>query len=158
MNSFGKNKEFENLGSVIKNSDIVVKNKKDPNTIAYEGKKEYQKNLIKDYSIKYPVKANSIPVLLERGVVDAAILDGIKAITIRGDYEETGENYTTYNMVVRKAIMGTREFKDFIEKYNEVAEELNDEKLYQNEVEIYLKEGKWPKHVSTPRFQRIKIL
>ncbi|MCS5422555.1 MULTISPECIES: hypothetical protein [Psychrilyobacter] len=156
--SFRKNTEFENLGSAIKNSDIVVKNKKNPQIIAYEGKKQYQKNLIKKYRIKYPVKVNSIPILLERDVVDAAILDGIKAITIAGDYEEVRQNYTTYNMVVRKAVMGTREFKEFIEKYNEVVDELNDEKLYENEVKIYLKEGKWPKYVSTPKFQKIKIL
>lgn len=155
--SFKKNKEFKNLGSAIKNSDIVVKNKKIPKMIAYEGKKQYQKKLIQKYKIKYPVKTNSIPILLERGVVDAAILDGIKAITIAGSYEEIYQDYTTYNMVVRKAVMETKEFKEFIKKYNEVADELNDEKLYQNEVKIYLKEGKWPKHVSTPKFQKIKI-
>jgi len=156
--SFKKNTEFENLGSAIKNSDIIVKNKENPKMIAYEGKKKYQNKLIKKYKTKYPVKANSIPILLERDVVDAAILDGIKAITIAGDYEEIRQDYTTYNMVVRKAVMGTREFKEFIEKYNKVVDELNDEKLYRNEVEIYSKEGKWPKYVSTPKFQRIKIL
>lgn len=155
--SFKKNTEFKNLGSVIKNSDIVVKNKEIPKMIAYEGKKQYQKKLIQKYKIKYPVKTNSIPILLERGVVDAAILDGIKAIMIAGNYEEIQRNYTTYNMVVRKAVIETREFKEFIQKYNEVADELNDEELYRNEVKIYLKEGKWPKHVSTPKFQKIKI-
>lgn len=155
--SFKKNTEFKNLGSVIKNSDIVVKNKEIPKMIAYEGKKQYQKKLIQKYKIKYPVKTNSIPILLERGVVDAAILDGIKAIMIAGNYEEIQRNYTTYNMVVRKAVIETREFKAFIQKYNEVADELNDGELYRNEVKIYLKEGKWPKHVSTPKFQKIKI-
>ncbi|UUV17967.1 hypothetical protein NRK67_11795 [Fusobacteria bacterium ZRK30] len=125
--------------------------------IAYEGKKQYQKKIIQKYKIKYPVKANSIPILLERDVVDAAILDGIKAITITGSYEEIYQDYTTYNMVVRKAVIETKEFKEFIKKYNEVADELNDEKLYRNEVKNYLKEGKWPKHVSTPKFQKIKI-
>lgn len=155
---FKKNTEFESLGSAIKNSDLVVKNKENPKMIAYEGKKQYQKELIKKYSVKYPVKANSIPILLEREIVDAAILDGVKAITIRGDYEELQGSYTTYNMVVRKTVMETREFKEFIERYNEVVEELNEEELYRNEVEIYLKEGKWPKYVSTPKFQKIKIL
>lgn len=126
--------------------------------IAYEGKKKYQKKLIKKYTVKYPVKANSIPILLERDVVDAAILDGVKAIAIDGDYEEIQQSYTTYNMVVRKAIIETKEFKEFIEKYNEVVDELNNEKLYRNEIEIYSKEGKWPKYVSTPKFQKIKIL
>ena len=158
MISLEKNTEFINLGSAIKNSDIIVKNKKNPKMIAYEGKKKYQKKLIQKYTVKYPVKANSIPILLERDVVGAAILDGVKAITIDGDYEEIQQNYTTYNMVVRKAVIETKEFKEFIEKYNEVVDELNNEKLYRNEVEIYSKEGKWPKYVSTPKFQIIKIL
>lgn len=156
--SLKKNTEFKNLGCVIKNSDIVVKNKEIPKIIAYEGKKKYQKKLIQEYKIKYPVKTNSIPILLERGVVDAAILDGVKAITVAGDYEEVRQDYTTYNMLVRKAVIETREFKEFIKKYNEVVDELNDEKLYRNEVKIYLKEGKWPKHVSTPKFQKIENL
>lgn len=62
--------------------------------------------------------------------IDLAAIDITKAVSIEGIsfIPVTKEDYISYSLIIRKDLIDSKKFKDFIEVYNKTVEGLNDKK------------------------------
>ena len=127
------NDDFQIYGPVIMNAEVIVY-KEDIDSIRRIGigqKREHLYKLVKDSyeNIEEIVEISPIalPYSLEGGQVDGAVLDITRAgLLPKFKTAPLSENdYISYSLVVRKDIIATDVFKDFLESYNEVIDELN---------------------------------
>lgn len=128
------NEEFEVVGPVVKNSDVLILNESNPKKIAVSQKRikdsEIIKKKFKDQVEIVPTLHNILPYVLEKGEVDGVIIDAKNATFLNGydegAYEIIGE-YISYVMVVNKKFRGSKEFGNFIEIYNDGVDEINND-------------------------------
>lgn len=127
------NDDFEIYGPVVMNAEVIAY-KKDINNIHRIGigqKREHLYKLIKkDYEqVEELVEMSpvSLPYSLECGQIDGAVLDITKAALL-SDFNFiplSEDDYISYSLVVKKDIIETKDFEDFLIAYNKVVEELN---------------------------------
>ena len=144
------NKDFVIVGTVVKNADVIVSRTDVPKTIGVSQNRFNKLNLVnkryKDNIKPVFLLNNILPYALEKGEVDAIILDSKNAILLQGDKEGTyniNGDYDSYDMVVNKKFLESNEYREFIETYNESIEDLKyDEKLYEA-LRLMYKEGEF---------------
>lgn len=137
---------FELVSPAAMNSDIFIIKEEEPKIIGMTQDRDYQRDLIKkrfgqDVKIE-EIMVSALPYALEKGEVDAIIIDFIKGVHIDGIKESTllDKDNTTYVLIANKEFMKTKEFKRFIGKYNESLEELlKDKKLMERQFLSYTK-------------------
>lgn len=127
------NDDFEIYGPVIMNAEVIAY-KYDIDNIHRIGigqKREHLHQLVKK-SYKQveeiiEISSISLPYSLEGGQIDGAVLDITKAILLPefSFISLSEDDYISYSLVVRKDIIKTKDFEDFLSVYNKVAEELN---------------------------------
>lgn len=124
---------FEVISECTMNSDIFVMNTQSPKVVGMTQDRDYQIDLIRkrfgeDVEI-VSMMVGALPYALEKGEVDAIIIDFIKGVHLNGTKEDTvvDGDYTTYVLLSNTEFKKTRQFKKFIKIYNESLEELMEE-------------------------------
>lgn len=127
------NDDFEIYGPVIMNAEVIGY-KKDIDNIYRIGigqKREHLHQLVKKSyrQVEEIVEISpvSLPYSLEGGQIDGAVLDITKAALLSefNFISLSKDDYISYSLVVRKDIIETKDFEDFLIAYNKVVEELN---------------------------------
>ena len=126
--------DFEVVSNITMNSDIFIIKNDDPKVIGMTQDRDYQIDLIKKrFGENVEIAAmmvNALPYALEKGEVDAIVIDYIKGVHLDGIKEDTviDGDYTTYVLLSNSEFMKTKEFKKFIKIYNKSLEELLSDK------------------------------
>lgn len=135
---------FQDMGAVMKNSDVIVVAREPVGSVAMIQNKFYQRNFIverygKEMTV-HPAMANAIPYLLARGNVDAAVIDWAKAVQIEYPFVPASEyDYASFKLISEKKFAKTKKYKQFTEIYNQSVKELNsDEELLKRKLEDYI--------------------
>jgi hypothetical protein len=127
------NDDFEIYGPVIMNAEVIAY-KDDIENIHRIGigqKREHLHQLVKKSykQVEEIVELSSIslPYSLEGGQIDGAVLDVTKAALLPelNFIPLSKDDYISYSLVVRKDIIKTKDFEDFLTIYNKVVEELD---------------------------------
>lgn len=125
------------------NSDVILKRKNYPlKTIAFTNGKLEQLKMIVDNLPKniwvVSLTASAIPYALEKGKIDGAVLDYSKFLKLKGDYDiiPFKDNYVTYVFVIKKDLVNSDIFKDFLKSYNHIVLEKNFKVEQQKQKEI----------------------
>ena len=126
--------DFQVVSDITMNSDIFIIKNNNPKVIGMTQDRDYQIDLMKkrfgeDVEIA-AMMVNALPYALEKGDVDAIVIDFIKGVHVNGIKEDTviDGDYTTYVLLSNSEFMKTREFKKFIKTYNKSLEELLSDK------------------------------
>lgn len=127
------NDEFEIYGPVIMNAEVIVymKDLDNINKLGIGYKREHLHKIVKENykQVQEVVEMSpvSLPYSLEGGQIGGAVLDITKAALLPefNFIPVSKEDYISYSLVVRKDIIDTKVFKDFLIAYNKTIEDLN---------------------------------
>lgn len=127
------NDDFEIYGPVVMNAEVIAYKKEIGNIhkLGIGQKREhlhkFARESYKQVSEVVEMSPISLPYSLEGGQIDGAVLDITKAILLPGFnfLPISKDDYISYSLVVRKDIIGTKDFEDFLTAYNNTIEELN---------------------------------
>lgn len=131
------NDDFEIYGPVIMNAEVIAY-KYDIDNIHRIGIGQKREHLHKLAKKSYKqveevveISPASLPYSLEGGQIDGAVLDITKAALLSefNFIPLSEDDYISYSLVVRKDIIETKDFEDFLISYNNVVEELNQVKI-----------------------------
>jgi hypothetical protein len=127
------NDDFEIYGPVIMNAEVIGY-KEDVESIHRLGighKREHLHKLATESykQVKEVIEMSpiSLPYSLEGGQVDGVVLDITKAALLKdiNFVPLSKDDYISYSLIVKKDIIGTKVFEDFITAYNNTVQELN---------------------------------
>lgn len=129
-----ENSNFEIYSPLIMNAELIVyKSEFDKiHTLGLSQKREHLIKLAKENNPNIEeiseMSPASLPYGLEKGLVDGIVLDISKAGLLEHYRFKplSQEAYISYSLVVRKDIVGTPRFKEFISNYNSTIKYLND--------------------------------
>lgn len=130
---------------LFKNTDVIVRNSKDtPKNIGVSYKKDYHLDIVSDHygeANSTILMRNAMAYSLEKGDVDAIIIDALKAISLKkSKYNASKYNdYTTYVLLVNKEYMKTEDFKIFSKMYNRAVKDLQNKDTLIQAVESFTK-------------------
>jgi hypothetical protein len=124
---------FAIYGPVIMNSEVLAYDGdiEDIRELGIGHKRENIKELAREGNSKLlginEMIPSALPYSLEKQQIDAAVIDATKAALLpKFNFGPVSEHdYISYCLVVRKDLIGTEVFDDFLELYNQAAEELN---------------------------------
>lgn len=143
-----KSNDFINIGSVVENSDVIVSKKKEIKKVGISQGREYKKSIaskrFKNIEI-ISVLDRSLGYALEKGEVDAILIDAKKALVLAGIKEGTSTikgDYSAYTMIANKNIINTEKYKRFVEVYNKSVDDFNKESTIQEFIKLNLGEDK----------------
>ncbi|MGL5440157.1 MAG: ABC transporter substrate-binding (seleno)protein SaoB [Filifactoraceae bacterium] len=134
------NKDFEIQGILIKNSDLILKNKADVKKIGISKGRAYQKELVRSLYKEAEIMeviSSGLPYYMYSGKIDAILVDGLKALTLDGNFEYPNIEKDTYVLVINKKIKNTAEYKKFVKDYNEAVQLLSDKNTLIGAIERY---------------------
>lgn len=129
------NDDFEIYGPIILNAEVIAYRDKieTMNKLGIGQKREHLHNLARENykQIKEIVELTpvSMPYSLEGSQIDGAVLDITKASLLPkfNFVPLSEEDYISYSLVVRKDLIGTKQFDTFLAAYNRTVETLNEE-------------------------------
>lgn len=114
------------------NGDVILKKKNHIlSNMAFTSGKLEQLRMIVDNLPKdiwtVSLTASAIPYALEKGEIDGAVIDYSKFLKLKGNYEiiPFSNNYITYVFVIKKDLINSAIFKNFLKSYNQVVLEKN---------------------------------
>ncbi|MBU5255447.1 hypothetical protein KQI04_04395 [Tissierella praeacuta] len=138
------NDNFQIYGPVIMNAEVIAY-KGNINNIYKLGigqAREHLYTLARDShkQVREIVEISpiSLPYSLEIGQIDGAVLD-ISKVSLLPGFTFTPlskEDYISYSLVVRKDIIDTKRFKNFLITYNKTIEELNQIEKFKEHIKI----------------------
>lgn len=142
--------EFEIVGPVVMNSDIVVEAEdRSVKIVGITNNKNFHKDFARDlYGKDVIIKEmnpNSLPYAYGNEQIDAMIID----ITVYNDENMEGrvrqvsdEDYLTNVLIANSEFTNTKEYRSFVEEYNIIVDRLNQEGLPMKYIEekTYLNE------------------
>ncbi|MEG0005566.1 MAG: ABC transporter substrate-binding (seleno)protein SaoB [Clostridium sp.] len=139
------NNEFVEVGDVVMNADILV-GSKNPAKIGVPQNRVDKYELLmkkfgKDIDIK-PIKSTTLPYVLEKGEVDAILVDAYVAVGLDNIMEGTNHiqgDYPSYTMISTKKFYESEEFQEFKSMYNKGVDELKNDNFLNT---YLLKRGK----------------
>lgn len=135
-------KNFEIVSPLVQNSDIFLLKNNKPKKIGVTQNRNYQLDLVK----KYYKEAKPIPFIsgglgyaLESNKVEGVVVDAIKGLKLKGKKLSTSskKDYDTYVLVVNKNFKNSDLYNQFVKLYNKSVKELENEKNFKKELEIY---------------------
>lgn len=130
---------------LFRNTDVIVqKSNEIPKNIGVSYKKDYHLNIVSDYysdANSTALMRNAMAYSLEKGDVDAILIDALKAVSLEGNKYSASEynDYTTYVLLVNKDYMKTEDFKIFSKMYNRAVKDLQNEDRLIKAVESFTK-------------------
>lgn len=127
------NDDFQIYGPVIMNAEVIAYKDEIDNVhkLGIGQKREHLHKLVNERykHIEEVIEMSpvSLPYSLEGGQIDGAVLDITKAslLPMFNFAPISEEDYISYSLIVRKDIIGTKAFEDFLIAYNKAIEELN---------------------------------
>lgn len=127
------NDDFQIYGPVIMNAEVIAYKDEIDNVhkLGIGQKREHLHKLVNEgyKHIEEVIEMSpvSLPYSLEGGQIDGAVLDITKAslLPMFNFAPISEEDYISYSLIVRKDIIGTKAFEDFLIAYNKAIEELN---------------------------------
>lgn len=144
LNLVRANEDFEIYGPVIMNAEVIAykDNLNDVKKLGIGQRKEHLHKLAERSHTQIEeiieISPVSLPYSLEGGLIDGAVLDITKAALLKGfnfvSFSE--DDYISYCLVVRKDIIDTKEFKDFLGVYNKVVDEFNQEEVLRESTKV----------------------
>ncbi len=133
-------KNFEIVGVLIKNSDLLLKRDRSPQKIGVTQNRNYQKKLAnsmyKNAEI-VEIISNALPYAIYNDIVDSAILDGVKVLGLEGDVEYPKIETETYVLIVNKSFKKKEAYSAFVKAYNKSVNELRDKAALIDTIEKY---------------------
>lgn len=138
------NDDFQIYGPVIMNSEIIAHKEILDNIhrIGIGHKREHLHKLVKESYTQVneivQMSQISLPYSLEGGQIDGAVLDITKAALL-SEFKFapiSKDDYISYILVVRKDIVDTSAFKDFLSVYNEAVESLNNTEILKRHIDM----------------------
>lgn len=133
-------KNFEIVGVLIKNSDLLLKRDRSPQKIGVTQNRNYQKKLAnsmyKNAEI-VEIISNALPYAIYNDIVDSAILDGVKALGLEEDVEYPKIETETYVLIVNKSFKKKEAYSAFVKAYNKSVNELRDKAALIDTIEKY---------------------
>ena len=133
-------KNFEIVGVLIKNSDLLLKRDRSPQKIGVTQNRNYQKKLAnsmyKNAEI-VEIISNALPYAMYNDIVDAAILDGVKVLGLEGYVEYPKIETETYVLIVNKGFKKKEAYKEFVKAYNQSVHALNNKEVLIDTIEKY---------------------
>lgn len=135
-------KNFEIVGTVVKNSDIFLVSKENPKVMGTIQNRNYQDNLVKEYYPNAKIKhllANALPYSIESDKVEGGVMDVIKSLPIDVDKKScaTKNDFDTYVLVVNKEFKKTKNYEIFKKLYNKSVEDMKDKDKLKEAIENY---------------------
>ena len=133
-------KNFEIVGVLIKNSDLLLKRNSSPQKIGITQNRNYQKKLANsmyENAEIVEIISNALPYAMYNDIVDAAILDGVKVLGLEGDVEYPKIDTETYVLIVNKNFKEKEVYREFIKAYNKSVQELRDKGVLIDTIEKY---------------------
>lgn len=130
---------------LFRNTDLIVqKSKETPKNIGVSYKKDYHLDIVSDNYGELDTRIlmrNAMAYSLEKGDVDAILIDALKAINLKANkYNASKYNdYTTYVLLVNKEYMQTEDFKIFSKMYNKAVKDLQNKDTLIKAVESFTK-------------------
>ncbi|ABK19613.1 ABC transporter substrate-binding (seleno)protein SaoB [Syntrophobacter fumaroxidans] len=129
-----KSSMFEIAGPAVLNSDVlVIRPGAVPKRIGIAHRRFYQERLVTEWFTSgcsvVPMLPASLPFAFERGVVDAVVVDVLKAFALSGErisVRRSGADVVTYVLVARKDFTASPVHRQFMERYERVVRELGD--------------------------------
>ncbi|MEG0857869.1 MAG: ABC transporter substrate-binding (seleno)protein SaoB [Terrisporobacter sp.] len=157
------NKDFQIVAPLVQNSDVFILNKDKPKTIGITQNKDYQEELIKKYyknSKAVSLIGSSLMYALENNTVEGVVIDGIKSLSIDKEKIPTSNknDYDTYVLVANKDFMKSDLFLKFIKLYNNSVKELENKKVFRNELEEYIGKSLTDKDMGDIKDWKLKFL
>lgn len=138
------NSNFEIYAPIIMNSEVIVY-KSDLESIKTLGigqKREHLKEFAMESHSNIEniseISPNSLSYALETDLVDGVVLDISKAGLLKHyNFAPLSDKpYISYNLVARKDVIDSQEFKEFISHYNDVIEAFSDKDYLKDKLEI----------------------
>ena len=133
-------KNFEIVGVLIKNSDLLLKRESVTKKIGITQNRNYQKKLANSMHKNAEIVeiiSNALPYAMYNYIVDAAILDGVKVLGLEGDVEYPKIDTETYVLIVNKSFKDKEAYKSFVKAYNQSVQALNNKEVLIDTVEKY---------------------
>ncbi len=138
------NDEFEIYGPVIMNAEVIgyMKDLDNVNKLGIGYKREHLNKIAKESykQVQDVVEMSpvSLPYSLEGGQIDGAVLDITKAALLPefNFIPLSKDDYISYSLVVRKDIINTKVFEDFLMAYNKTIEELNKKEKFEEYISM----------------------
>ncbi|MEQ8175979.1 MAG: ABC transporter substrate-binding (seleno)protein SaoB [Syntrophomonadaceae bacterium] len=132
------------IGSCRINSDVLVQGSSGQNRIiGITQNRNYQADLAWNYcgtNIEvYPMLGSALPYALNTGKIDGAVMDIAGALRLGGQKVNLSakQDTVTYVLVAQKHFLKQDAFKEFIGKYNQAVQELQDQQNLQRVIEKY---------------------
>jgi hypothetical protein len=127
------NDDFEIYGPIIMNAELIAYKGQISNIkkLGISHKREHLHKLVKESykQVEEIIELSPIvlPYSLEGEQIEGAVLDITKAQLLpKFDFIQLSEeDYISYSLVVRKDIIDTKSFEDFLSIYNKTVEEFN---------------------------------
>jgi hypothetical protein len=140
------NDDFQIYGPVVMNAEVIAYEDEvsDIHKLGIGQKREHLHQLVKEsydhIAEIVEISPANLPYSLEGKQIDGAVLDITKAALLpKFKFTSLSENdYISYSLIVRKDVVNTEAFREFLRAYNKTIEELNN-------VEIL------KKHISMPK-------
>lgn len=133
-------KNFEIVGVLIKNSDLLLKRDKFPQKIGVTQNRNYQKKLANSMyknSQIVEIISNALPYAMYNDIVDAVIIDGVKVLGLDGYVEYPKIETETYVLIVNKTFKNKEAYKAFVKAYNQSVQALNHKEILINTIKKY---------------------
>lgn len=125
------NPDYLVYAPITMNTDVVLERKETPVTVGISQNRYYQETIVKDMYGQavevVPMIPGALPYALEKGELEAAIIDVTKAIQMQGSFIGISEekDYISYVLIVHEDFVESEDFSDFIDRYNRAIMELN---------------------------------
>ena len=136
--------EYVLVGSCIKNSNIIVSKTGMPAMkVGYAQNRPHIQNMVDEL---YPggvekksLIMHALPYSLENGMVDTVLLDITTGLSLSGKKKNVklDEPVVTHVIVASKSFMERKDFRGFVELYNESVNELSNPRTFKRAFEEY---------------------
>lgn len=156
-------KNFEIVATLVQNSDVFLMKNSNPLKIGITQKRNYQRNfIISAYPDSETVEllGTALPYALNRNLVDALVIDKVKAIGLEGVVKEpeVKADVDTYVLIVNKNFKNTQTYANFAVLYNKSVEALQDKDELVKTIEIYKKYNLSNKDMEMVNNWKLKLL
>lgn len=162
-----KDGRFVIVGPCLANSDVVlIRDDVEPGRIAVTQNRDYQIEVVSDRFgptvTTTGMVTSAIPYAYERGAVDGAVLDVLKARDFGGRWLSSknadGSDRITYVLVVSTQFQRSAGYADFIEAFERSSDELNDPVILMDAIEAYKGERITGEEAKKWKAQEIRFL
>lgn len=128
-----RDERYAIVGTLVVNSDVIVAREGAVRTVALSQRRAYQEDVAREAFgtgvVLRPMLTSAIPYAIERGEVDAAVMDVLDARALdqaKSSIAGDGVDIATYTLVVTRELMSDSGYEEFLAALGAMADDLND--------------------------------